>query len=471
MSRLFTKPRKQSKKKQPSEPSPPISSVARTATKKEPFQDIPGALSILRLSHDGRGVARNAQGKTVFVEGALAGEWVTARINKTLSRYDEAEVEQLLEASPDRQTPPCRHYGQCGGCQLQHLQPSQQLAFKQRLVAELLDYPEAAMATPLQASPLGYRRKARLGVKWRKDGRLLLGFRAKRSAWVTATPECQVLRPALQALLVALYELLPGLEGRKHLGHIELIEGESSRGVLVRLLRPLERMSTVDRKAWLAWAEAQGVLLFFQLEGEPFCLDTSVSSAPFDYSLEGLRLSFAANDFVQVNPEINQQMVAQTLDWLDLQGDERILDLFCGFGNFSLPLAQQAGQLLGVELLPTQVARAEQNAADNQLTGKARFIAADLNLPLAEQPFSQQPWDLVLLDPPRAGAAAICEQIQRLDAPRVMYISCNPVTLARDADTLRQQGYRLVRLGVMEMFPQTAHVETLALFVRDKNST
>ncbi|SFB90425.1 23S rRNA (uracil1939-C5)-methyltransferase [Marinospirillum celere] len=462
MSSLFSKPRKQSAKSKKEPPQPRYQPEAAT----NPFaEDFPHALQVLRLSHEGRGVARTNEGKTVFIEGALPGEWVTYKVRKTLSRYDEAVIDQLLQASPQRQEAFCPHYVSCGGCQLQHLQQDAQLAFKQQLVAELLEYPEADMAAPLTASPFGYRRKARLGIKWRKDGRLLLGFREKNSAFVTATPECKVLMPELQALLPLLYEFLPKLEGRKHLGHLELIQGDQQLGLVVRLLRPWARMSPVDRRLWKNWAEKQQLQLVFQEDQGWVVLDEEAGQPAFSYTLKDLDLEFSVGDFVQVNPEINRQMVDQAMQWLDLKGDERVLDLFCGFGNFSLPLAQKAAQVLAVEGQQEQVARGEHNAERNHLAAKLNFLAADLNQPLKQQPFIDQPWDLVLLDPPRAGADHLCKEIQLLGANKLLYVSCDPNTLARDTKTLQSQGYRLKHLGIMDMFPQTSHVETMALFI------
>jgi len=463
MSSLFTKPRKKSRKPEPTA----TPSAAALHPVANPFAEShPDALHILRLSHEGRGVARNAEGKTVFVEGALPGEWVTVKVQKTLSRYNEAVLDELLEASPQRESPSCIHYANCGGCQLQHLQQASQLAFKQQLVAELLGFPESAMAAPLTGRPLEYRRKARLGVKWRKDGRLLLGFREKNSPFVTATPECRVLQPELQSLLPSLYEFLPRLEGKKHLGHLELIQGETRRGLVVRLLRSRARMSPVDQRLWQDWATQVGVLLFFQDDQELSCVNADPGPQPFAYELQGLNLAFSSRDFIQVNPEINRRMVAQALTWLDLQGDEKVLDLFCGFGNFSLPLAQKAAEVLGVEALQSQVERAAGNAQANGLETRAVFLAADLNLPLRQQAFADRHWDLVLLDPPRAGADQVCQEIKALGADKLLYVSCNPATLARDAEHLKHQGYRLERLGIMDMFPQTAHVESMALFIR-----
>lgn len=466
MSRLFTKPRKNAAAKAVNTPSfhrnnasqPLVNSAADSSDDH---------LHILRLSHEGRGVARNAEGKTVFVEGALPDERVSCKVRFTRSRYDEAVVDQVLVPSPWRTTPACPHYTACGGCNLQHLDAQGQLAFKQSLVAELLDYPQEQLQPPLSSSPFAYRRKARLGVKWRKDGRLLLGFREKNSAFITNITECPVLVPELQALLPRLHELLPQLDGKKHLGHIELIQGADQPGVLVRLLRSMLRMSSQDQRLWRDWADAQQVVLQFQDESGFHSFSCDEPAPLFHYPLQNQTLFFAASDFVQVNAGVNQQMVAQALDWLALTGQERVLELFCGFGNFSLPLAQQAAEVLGVEGLESQVLRARLNAAHNHCKN-VRFVTADLSLPLQQQAWNEaaSAWDVILLDPPRAGAEGICEQLGELGARRILYVSCNPATLARDKASLEQQGYRLEKLGMMDMFPQTAHVESMALFIR-----
>ncbi|GLR62726.1 23S rRNA (uracil(1939)-C(5))-methyltransferase RlmD [Marinospirillum insulare] len=467
---LFAKPRKNSAK-------------AKTPAKKPQLPKNPtiqdenlAGMAILRLSHEGRGVGRNAAGKTVFVEGALPGERVTYKVRFTRSRYDEAVLDKVLQPSPQRQEPKCEHYGVCGGCNLQHLQTAAQVAFKQSLVAELMQQPEETFQPAITSQPFSYRRKARLGIKWRKDGSLLLGFREKSSAFITNILHCPILTEKLQPLLPALHNFLPRLEGKKHLGHIELVAGENQIGVLVRLLRPLARLTHNDQGLWQTWAKEQGILLLLQDE-EGFHsldietdadLDNQNTSSLFSYPLEDQTLFFAGNDFVQVNAAVNEQMVHQALSWLDLQGNEKVLDLFCGFGNFTLPLAKQTSQLVGVEGSPSLVARAKANAKHNQLTN-TQFISADLNLPLKQQAWlteDNNSWDVVLLDPPRAGAEAICQQIGKLDVKKLLYISCNPATLARDSALLLQAGFELSKLGIMDMFPQTAHVESMALFVQ-----
>jgi len=465
---LFAKPRKNSAKtknqaKKPQLPKNPTTQDENLA-----------GMAILRLSHEGRGVGRNAEGKTVFVEGALPGERVTYKVRFTRSRYDEAVLDKVLQPSPQRQEPKCEHYGVCGGCNLQHLHTAAQVAFKQSLVAELMQQPEETFQPAITSQPFSYRRKARLGIKWRKDGSLLLGFREKSSAFITNILHCPILTKKLQPILPALHNFLPRLEGKKHLGHIELVAGENQIGVLVRLLRPKARLTHNDQRFWRTWAKEQGVLLLLQDEDGFHALDTESNldnqnkPSLFSYPLEDQTLFFAGNDFVQVNAAVNKQMVHQALNWLDLQGNEKVLDLFCGFGNFTLPLAKQTAQVVGVEGSPSLVARAKANAKHNQLTN-TQFISADLNLPLKQQAWlteSNNNWDVVLLDPPRAGAEAICQQIGEMGVKKLLYISCNPATLARDSALLLQAGFELSKLGIMDMFPQTAHVESMALFVQ-----
>lgn len=462
---LFAKPRKISAAKATKPKVAPSQATSTTNASLE--EDKLAGITILRLSHEGRGVGRNAEGKTVFVEGALPDEQVTYKVRFTRSRYDEAVLDKVLKKSPQRQEPSCEHYASCGGCNLQHLKPAAQVAFKQALVAELMQQPEANFQPALLSEPLGYRRKARLGVKWRKDGRLLLGFREKSSAFITEINACPVLSPKLQPLLPALQEFLPSLEGKKHLGHIELVEAENQVGVLVRLLRPLERLTKNDQRFWRNWAKEQAVNLSLQDEEGTHALNPEEAPALFSYSLEEQTLFFSPKDFVQVNAQVNKRMVKQALDWLQLQGTEKVLDLFCGFGNFSLPLAKQAAELLGIEGAKTQVERAKNNAELNQIAN-AKFIAADLNQPLKEQAWlaKNAAWEVVVLDPPRAGAEAICQQLGQLGTKKILYISCNPTTLARDTALLLQQGFELKQLGIMDMFPQTAHVESMALFVQ-----
>lgn len=461
MSLLCQKPRPARTK-----PAPAVTSPAAELAPSPPVDDRPG-VDVLRLSHEGRGVARSPEGKTLFITGALPQERVTYRVTKQHARYDEAQLETLVHASPDRVTPACVHAETCGGCPLQHLAPSAQQQQKQQQLASLLlplmPVPLAS-APMLSAEPWGYRRRARLGVKWRRDGRLLLGFREAGSSHLAEIHQCLVLEPELDALLAPLYQLIPQLVGGKHLGHLELLATPDGRALLVRLLRPLVRLASQDRQLWQDFARQHQLVLLLD-DGEQ--RETLLASQPLHLPLIGprgpLQLELTPGAFVQVNAAINQAMLDQALQWLNLQGTERVLDLFCGFGNLTLPLAQQAAQVLGVEVVPAQVAQAQRNAERHQLT-QASFVCADLSRPFADQSFMQMAWDVLVLDPPRAGAQAVIEQLPALPKiPRILYISCHPVTLARDVALLQQQGYQIERWGAMDMFPQTAHSEAMVL--------
>ena len=432
-------------------------------------------LTIERLGYDGRGIGHR-DGKTVFVDGALVGETVTARLVKSHSRFDEARCESIIVAGQDRVDPGCEFYGRCGGCNLQHLKIDTQRALKQSVLEEQMGRLGGQRSVVLQdtlySAEWGYRRKARLGVKWNRQGELIIGFREKSSAHLVALTHCPVLHSDLSALIPALYELIPQLESCKTIGHLELVFSDEGCSLVVRHLK---KLSHNDQLSWLNWARDHRVHLYWQ-PGERDTLqygylqDGKVITpvAPhksLSYSLEPLKLTFLPNDFVQVNPEINRQMVAQALDWLQLKPQDTVLDLFAGFGNFSLPLAQQAASVVGVEGAKNLVEQARVNAEINGIKN-AFFEVADLSQPLSAMQWAGKHYTVVVLDPPRTGAQQICEQIRCLAPGRILYVSCNPSTLARDSGILADQGYQLVKAGIMDMFPQTAHVESMALFER-----
>lgn len=422
-------------------------------------------LTIERLAHDGRGIAHEG-GRTWFVVGALAGEEVEARVLAARSQVVDARVERVLVASALRREPHCALAGRCGGCTLQHLPHAEQLALKQRTLAEQLHrvaaLEPAEWAPPLVGPEFGYRRRARIAVRWSpKSGQLEVGFRAAASQAIVDLDHCPVLVQALQPLLAALPEALRGLRKPQAIGHAELFHGTAN-ALLVRLIQPL---AEEDRAALRAFCAAQGAQLWWQAEGEPQADDPA---QPLGYRLEAddLTLAWRPGDFVQVNASVNEAMLAQALDWLAPQADERVLDLFCGLGNFALPLARRAAEVVGVEGVQAMVERAAANAAANGL-GNAHFYRADLSQPLGQASWARGGFAAVLLDPPRDGAAAVVAQLRGLGARRILYVSCNPATLARDAALLAQQGYRLKRAGILDMFPQTAHVEAMALFEAD----
>lgn len=421
-------------------------------------------LAIERLANDGRGIAFN-EGRTWFVSGALAGEQIEARVLGAQGKVVEARVERIFTANAERRSEACVHAKVCGGCSLQHMPHAEQLALKQRMLAEqlsrLANLQPQEWAAPLVGPELGYRRRARIAVRWdNKAKRLDVGFRAAASQDIIAISDCPVLVQALQPILRALPQVLRELDKPQAIGHVELFSGSSS----AVLIRHTAALSEADLARLQAFSTAQNAQLWLHGTGEPQPFEPA---QPLSYRLDAfaLDLAYQPGDFVQVNPPVNDAMVAQALEWLAPQADERVLDLFCGLGNFALPLAQRVRELVAVEGVQTMVERAAENAASNGL-GNAHFFQADLSKPLADADWARGGFAAVLLDPPRDGALQAVQQMSALGAKRVVYVSCNPTTLARDSAELLAQGYQLERAGILDMFPQTAHVEAMALFVR-----
>ena len=422
-------------------------------------------LNIERLANDGRGIAF-IEGRTWFVSGALAGEEVEARVLGAHGKVVEARTERVFKASDIRRVAPCVHAGKCGGCSVQHLPHNEQLALKQRMLSEQLNRvagiePEE-WAEPLTGPEFGYRRRARIAVRWdARAKRLDVGFRAAGSQDIVAIDHCLVLVQALQPIMSGLPAMLRQLSNPKALGHVELFSG-SAIAVLLRHMAPLNE---ADLQVLQNFCSVHNAQLWLHGDGEPQPVDLSQS---LGYRLQqwGLELAYRPGDFVQVNALVNEAMVAQALDWLAPQADERVLDLFCGLGNFALPLARQVREVVAVEGVTTMVERAAQNAVSNTLPNAA-FFQADLSQPLVEATWAKQGFAAVLLDPPRDGAYEVVRNLSGLGAKRLVYVSCNPATLARDTVELMKQGYRLKRAGILDMFPQTAHVEAMALFEAD----
>ncbi|WP_136064881.1 methyltransferase domain-containing protein [Modicisalibacter radicis] len=425
---------------------------------------------IERLSHEGRGVAHAADGKTLFVTGALPGERVEIAVHRRRKRFDEAHVRRWHERSPERASPPCPHYAQCGGCDLQHLALSAQRRHKREVLIEQLASQGIELAEPpalLAGAALGYRRRARLGVKLDSDGGVHLGFRARASHHLVDIGRCPILEGRLDALIAPLRERLASLDAPRHVGHLELLAGDRQRVVVVRQLRD----NPADAHAWQAWGRAHDVHVAWLVGREAPVWRWLGEPAELGYGLtcgeRRLSLNYAAGDFLQVNAEVNRLMVDTALDWLDLSGEERVLDLFAGVGNFSLPLALHAAEVTAVEGSPAMVERLADNARRNELTNvEAR--RADLAAPPRFEPSP----DVVVLDPPREGAEAVCRALAASGVARVLYVACDPATLARDAARLVQAGYRISRAAVADMFVQTAHLESLVLFERgDRRDT
>ena len=483
----------------------PSKKIKPTARVRKRLQDAPPVtLTVTNLAHDGRGVATygdqpdhhlDKHGKKVFVSFALPNETVSVKITGSRKSMEEGDaLEVLANPNPQRTTPPCPHFGVCGGCSLQHWQPDGQIQFKQSVLAELLEHqahiqPENWLP-PLVADRLGYRTKARMGVRYvEKKGTALVGFRERASNFLANLNECHILDPRVGFEIENLKALISSLDARDHIPQLELAMGETlddvidskkSIAVIVRHMVDLGEDDIAKLQAFFAERNWQ---LFLQPKGsdtvhrmDPLYENTaharpsSLTVPPtgglfyrlpeFDVTFE-----FSPLDFTQVNLSVNRKMTKLAIDLLELKPGERVLDLFCGLGNFSLPLARQVGDtgfVIGVEGSSEMTQRAKMNATANGLH-HTDFFAQDLT-----KDFSSEPWvgqvDALLIDPPRSGALEVMQYLDKFNAKRIVYVSCNPITLARDTAVLLDKGYKLTHAGVMDMFPHTGHVESIARF-------
>jgi 23S rRNA (uracil1939-C5)-methyltransferase len=424
----------------------------------------PVAVRVIDLTHDGVGIA-DLDGRRVFVPDALPGELVEIVPRKRRRKLQEAELVRVLEPSPDRELPHCEYFGKCGGCALQHYAHGAQLRFKQDVVAQALariaDLEPEEWLPPFGSRPWRYRRRARLGVKYvAGKSRVLVGFRERAAPYITDMARCPVLMPPLDELLAPLAELVAGTSVRERLPQIEAAVGDHASALVLRVL---DAPNAADIEAFAAFGERHGVDMYLQ-PGGPGTAAPIGRARELRYTLEqfGVTLQFLPTDFVQVNAQVNAELVATAVRLADVQPSDSVLDLYCGLGNFSLPLAQRASALLGVEGDAGLVARAVRNASANRIEN-TRFVTADLAQ--LDWPFFRERRDIVILDPPRTGAEAAVAEMARISPRRIVYVSCHPATLARDARVLvAQQGFKLRHVRVFDMFPHTHHVEALALF-------
>lgn len=430
--------------------------------------DLPRVM-IDSLNYDGRGVAR-MDGKTVFIDGALPGETVEYRYDNCHKNYDCCSHARILTISPDRVTPLCPHFGVCGGCDLQHMQPEAQIRAKQQILSEHLAHignlrPNYWLP-PLTGPVFGYRRRARLGVRLvPKKGGVLVGFRERHRSYLAQLKTCPVLDNKISNLLPALRDLIASLSCPHRIPQIEFASGDTKSALVFRHLDSLDEQDEASLKAF---GRSHEIQVYLQGSGPESAMALWPPSADdLSYRLDefDVEIRFQPTDFVQINAFINRQMVNQVVRLLDLNGDEAVLDLFCGVGNFTLPIARRARRSLGVEANNSLIKRARNNATVNGITN-AEFISADLYRTDGSAPWLDFHADRLLLDPPRSGAIAV---IKRLNAPypsRIIYVSCHPATLARDSDYLvHVLGYSLEAVGVIDMFPQTSHMESMAVFV------
>ena len=438
----------------------------------------PFDLDITDLSHDGRGVARRPDGhanagKTVFVSGALPGERVRVQQTGRQRSFDEAKVLEVLHASDDRVDPRCPHFGTCGGCALQHLDEGRQIHAKQRVLLDNLErighVQAGTILPPLTDAAWGYRRKGRFSVRRvEKKDKTLVGFREQDPRFVADISECHSVIPAIGTRIAALSALVDSLDARREIPQIEFIAGDPAPdfcGVAL-VFRHMQPLSEGDRDKLLAFGREHGFAIFLQPGGidSVHPLWPAEPKLAFRLPAWDIELQFRPLDFIQVNAGLNGHMIARALELLDAQADERVLDLFCGLGNFTLPLARSVREAVGVEGDAGLVRRARENAAHNGLAN-AQFFAADLAQDLRSEAWMRQGFDRLLLDPPRSGALEVLKQLPLKGLQRIVYVSCHPGSLARDAGYLvNERGWTLQAAGVMDMFPHTAHVESIALF-------
>lgn len=420
------------------------------------------------LDPSGRGVAR-VEGQVIFIDGALPGERVRYDVYKRKRRHAEARLAQILEPSPQRVTPKCAHFGRCGGCALQHLSGEAQVTYKQQDLLDKLQYlgkvEVRQLGTPIRGPQWGYRRKARLGCKQvPAKGGVLVGFRERNGRLLAELQSCAVLAPQVGELIQPLRALLTGLDASRDIAQIEVAVADHQTVLVLRNLQPL---GETDQQRLRDFAALHDLAIALQPGGPETVTGLAPASLPtLSYRLreQNLELQFGVLDFVQVNGPVNQALVSAAVEALDPAPGEALLDLFCGLGNFSLALARRGAAVTGLELSAAMVARAGANARANGLEN-VNFHSADLSDADINGTWLGQGWRKLLLDPPRTGAAAVIEALHKPLPERIVYISCNPATLARDAGVLvHQYAYKLVSCTVVDMFPQTAHVESLCVF-------
>jgi 23S rRNA (uracil1939-C5)-methyltransferase len=429
--------------------------------------------TVTGLTHEGEGVVRdaNAAGKTAFVAGALPGETIRFRRTRAHRQHDEAELVEVLSPAPSRVAPRCAHFGVCGGCALQHLSPEAQLEAKHTELRDNLErlgkVTPRTWLPPLRGPVWGYRRRARLGVKFvTKKGKVLVGFRERLAPFIADIQHCDVLSPPVGDLVRPLAELIMGLSIRERLPQIEVAVADNAVALVLRVLDP---PSTTDLERLREFGNTHGLRLFLQPGGLDSVHELGSSGEPLYYQLPKFKvqLQFLPTDFIQINGVVNEALVSRAVELLELSSTDRVLDLFCGIGNFTLPIARSAGHVVGVEGDAGLVARARHNAGLNGLEN-TEFHVADLARlpagPAVAAPWLKGTYTHVVLDPPRAGAREVLASVAGLEPQRVLYISCHPGSLSRDLGVLvNEYGFSLEAAGVLDMFPHTAHFESLAL--------
>lgn len=429
-------------------------------------------VNIEKFSHDGRGIAR-IDGKTTFIQGALPDETVVFKYLRKKRDYDEGVTVAVERPSPHRVDPQCAHFGVCGGCSLQHLQPSMQIQEKQTLFLEMLTrighcQPDTVLP-PLTGPLWHYRHKARLSVRYsKKTDNVFIGFREKNNPrFITAIEHCPILHVRVDEQIQPLRQLIAAFDDPHSIAQIEVAAGDDEIALIFRNLSPL---SAQDEGKLIAFAQKANFRIYLQ-PGGPQSVTLfypQVDNEYITYQLpsEGITYQFHPTDFTQINAGLNRLMVPLALSLLDLKPEDIVLDLYCGLGNFSLPIARHCTKVIGIEGSEAMVQRASMNAAFNGLAN-VEFFSANLDDDASFHLFDGHSINKLLIDPPRVGAVEIVKRIERINPQRIVYVSCNPATLARDAGILvNEKGYQMISAGVMDMFPHTDHVESIALFVK-----
>ncbi len=446
------------------------------------MQQIP--LDIKSLDMDARGIGHiqnedGTKGKVIFVEGALPGERVNYQTFRRKPKWEEAHLTLLHNESSQRVKPKCAYVGICGGCAMQHLEPAAQVAMKQRVLEDNLKHigkvkPEM-MLRPIYGPTWGYRYRARLSVRLvKKKGTVLVGFHEKKSSFVADMQTCEILPPHVSAMLMPLRELIGAMDIVEQVPQIELAVGQDVTAMVMRILAPLTPADEVRVKAF---ADQHNVQWWLQTGGMETVRCYYPEGRQLHYTLPefGISMPFKPTDFTQVNHHINRVLVARALRLLEVQAGDRVADLFCGLGNFTLPLATQAREVVGIEGSTVLTERALENAQANGVADKTSFFCRNLFEATSADFIALGKFDRMLIDPPREGAMAVAQALAELDVSlkpqRIVYVSCSPATLARDADILvHQGGYRITNAGVVNMFPHTSHVESIAVFELDQES-
>ncbi|PAJ75179.1 23S rRNA (uracil(1939)-C(5))-methyltransferase [Pseudoalteromonas sp. NBT06-2] len=437
-------------------------------------------LTIDTLNHEGIGITR-VNKKVGFVEGALPGETVLATLTQSKAKFERYTVNKVITPSPYRVQPFCVHYNVCGGCQLQHLATEQQLAEKQKAVNSLFEKflgdakIDLNWQSVINSQPLSYRRTARIAVFYDKNKKeYLFGYRQKGSKKIININSCQVLESCFNNIFDVFHPLLARLKTGQSITHLQLYKTEVLALIIIRHIKPLSEKDInlialeADKNGWKIVFEGEtGQYKFTDKNAAIQAVINNKSTYILHYFINefDIKFNFSFDNFIQVNHKVNRAMLKQAIDWLNLKNDEKILDLFCGIGNFSLPMAQRVNKVIGIEGVSSSVEMAKFNAQNNQIEN-AKFFCQDLNEPMAKSSWFNEEYDVLVLDPSRAGAFDILSQLKLKHFSRILYVSCDPVTLARDSKLIVDAGFNISKTGLMNMFPHTGHVETMALFAK-----